>query len=224
MASAHAHGLPISYVFPATIHTAAAPAYAVLVGANATLRTGKDFAGKTVAVNGLKNILQIPFMAWVANTGGDPSTIKFIEVPFAAMAGAIESGTIDAASISEPFITNALATGKFRIISQTEKGLAPQFAFSGWTVQNDWAAKNPELVKKFVSAMQATATWANANHAITGAILVKNSKMSPEIIGKLARTHYGEKLLASDFQPVYDAAAKFDVIPKSFPAAETFIH
>jgi NitT/TauT family transport system substrate-binding protein len=223
MASAHAHGIPISYVFPATIQTVAAPAYAVLVGANAALRTGKDFAGKIVAVNGLKNILQIPFMAWVANTGGDPSTIKFIEVPFAAMAGSIESGTIDAASISEPFITNAMATGKFRVIPQTEHGLASQFAFSGWTVQNDWAAKNPDPVKKFVSAMQATATWANANHEISGQILLRNSKMSPDIIGKLARARYGEKLLASDFQPVYDAAARFGVIPKSFPAAETFI-
>jgi len=223
MASAHSHGIPISYVFPATIQTVSAPAYAVLIGANAALHTGKDFEGKTVAVNGLKNILQIPFMAWVANTGGDPSTIKFIEVPFAAMAGAIESGTIDAASISEPFITNAMATGKFRVIPQTEKGLAPQFAFSGWTVQNDWAARNPELVKKFVSAMQATATWANMNHEITAQILVKNSKMSPEIISKLARSRYGEKLLVSDFQPVYDAAARFGVIPKSFPASETFI-
>jgi NitT/TauT family transport system substrate-binding protein len=223
MASAHSHGIPISYVFPATIQTVSAPAYAVLVGANAPLHTGKDFDGKTVAVNGLKNILQIPFMAWVANTGGDPSTIKFIEVPFATMAASIESGTIDAASISEPFITNAIATGKFRAIAQTEHGLAPQFAFSGWTVQNDWAAKNPDLVKKFVSAMQETATWANANHAITAQILVKNSKMSPEIIAKLARSRYGEKLLASDFQPVYDAAARFDVIAKSFPAGETFI-
>jgi NitT/TauT family transport system substrate-binding protein len=224
MASAHSHGIPISYVFTASMHTLSSPAYAVLVAKSAKLRTGKDFEGKTVAVNGLKNILQIPFMAWVENTGGDPSKIKFIEVPFASMAPAIQSGTIDAASLSEPFITNALATGNFRIIPQTTNGLAPQFAFSGWTVTNDWASKNPELVKKFVAAMAETAAWANANRPATAMILVNHSKMSPEIATRLLRVLYGEKLLASDFQPVFDAAAKYGVIPKSFPASETFIH
>ena len=222
MASAHSREVPISYIAAATLHTLTSPAYAVLVGAGSTYKTGKDFEGKTVAVNGLKNILQIPFMAWVENTGGDPSKIKFIEMPFASQAAAIDAGTIDAASISEPFITNALASGKCRAIPQTANGLAPQFAFSGWTVQNDWAAKNPDLVKKFVAGMEETAKWANANRPLTAQILVKNSKMSPEIASKLMRVLYGEKLLASDFQPVYDAAAKYGVIPKSFPAAETF--
>jgi len=222
MASAHVHGIPISYVAPATLSTNSAPAYTVLVAANSPIRTAKDFTGKTIAVNGIKNILQIPFEAWLDNNGGDPKSVRFVEMPFAVQAAAIENGTVDGASISEPFITNALQTGKFRAISQIEHGLAPTFAFSGWTVQNDWAAKNPDAVKKFVVAMEATAKWANANHPATAAILIKYSKMSPDIASKLTRSTFGERLQASSFQPVYDAAAKYGVIPASFPAAETF--
>jgi len=222
MASAHAHGIPISYVAPATLSTIASPAYAVLVAASSPIKTAKDFTGKTVAVNALKNILQIPFMAWLENNGGDPKSVKFIEMPFASQAGAIESGLIDAASISEPFITNAVLTGKFRAIAQTDRGLAPEFAFSGWTVQNDWATKNPDAVKKFVVAMAETAAWANANRPASAQILVKYTKMNADIAGKLMRVSFGERLRASDFQPVFDAAAKYGVIAASFPAAETF--
>ena len=222
MASAHVHGIPISYVAPATVCTPASPAYAVLVAANSPIKTAKDFTGKTVAVNAIKNILQIPFEAWVDNNGGDPKSVKFIEVPFAAMTAAIESGQVDAASVSEPFITNGVATGKVRAIAQTEKGLAPEFAFSGWTVQNDWAAKHPDAVKKFVVAMADTARWANANRPASAQILVKYTKMPDDIANKLMRVSYGERLQASIFQPVFDAAAKYGVIAKSFPAADTF--
>jgi ABC-type nitrate/sulfonate/bicarbonate transport system substrate-binding protein len=222
MAAAHVHGIPISYVAPATLSTNAAPAYTILVSAASPIKTAKDFNGKTVAVNGIKNILQIPFEAWLDNNGGDPKSVRFIEMPFASMAGAIDNGTIDGASVSEPFITNALQTGKFRAIAQTDRGLAPVFAFSGWTVQNDWAAKNPDAVKKFVVAMEATAKWANANHPASAQILVKNTKMPADIASKLMRVQFGERLQASYFQPVFDAAAKYGVIAASFPAAETF--
>lgn len=222
MASAHAHGIPISYVAPAGVHTPVQPAYAVIVLAGSPIKTAKDFTGKTVAVNGIKNILQVPFEAWVDNNGGDARSIKFIELPFPAMAPAIESGQIDAASVSEPFITSAVSTGKFRAIAQTTNGLAPRFAFSGWCVRNEWAAAHPELVRKFVAVMSQTAKWANVDHPDSAQILIKISKMPPDLANRLIRAYYGERLEASLFQPVIDGAAKYGVIPKSFPAVEIF--
>jgi NitT/TauT family transport system substrate-binding protein len=222
MASAHAHGIPISYVAPAGVHTVTQPAYAVIVPVNSPIVTAKDFAGKTIAVNGIKNILQIPLEAWIENNGGNPRAVRFIELPFPSMVPAIESGQIDGASVSEPFITSAVSTGKFRAISQTVKGLAPRFAFSGWSVSNDWAARHPDQVKKFVAVMYETARWANVSHPESAQILVRVSKMPPDLANKLIRAYYGEHLDASLFQPVIDATAKYGVIPKPFPAVEIF--
>lgn len=222
MASAHARGVPISYIAPAALHTAANPAYAVIVANDSPIRTAKDFAGKTVAVNGLKNILQIPLEGWIDNNGGDAKSVKFIEVPFPQMAPSIESRQIDAASTSEPFITSAVQSGKFRMIPVTQNGIAPTFAFSGWCVTNDWASKHADVVLKYVAVMAQTAKWANANRASSAPILVKVSKMPEALVSKLIRCQYGERLEARYFQPVFDAAAKYGLIEKSFPAKDVF--
>ena len=42
-------------------------------------------------------------------------------------------------------------------------------------------------------------------------MMVSRLRMTPE---------YGTTLLAAHVQPVLDAAAKYDILPKTFPAAE----
>jgi NitT/TauT family transport system substrate-binding protein len=220
VAEAHSRNVPLSYLAPATVYTRAFPAYALLVAADSPIRTARDFNGKTVATNALKNILQIPTEAWIDNNGGDAKSVKFIEVPFPTMAPAILDGRVDAASISEPFITDALNSGKFRMISVSERNVAPEFMFSGWTTTTGYAAAHPDVIKKFVAVMLESARWGNANRPQSAQILVGINKMPVEVATKMMRSYYGEKLSAPLLQPVVDAAAKYGAIAASFPASE----
>lgn len=220
VAEAHSRGVPLSYLAPATVYTKAFPAYELLVAAASPIRVARDFNGKTVAVNALKNILQVPTQAWIDNNGGDAKSVKFIEVPFPTMSAAILDGRVDAASISEPFITNALNSGKFRTISVAEKNVAPEFMFSGWTTTADYATKHPDAIKKFVAVMLESGRWGNANRPQSAQILVGVNKMPPEVAAKMERSYYGEKLSPALLQPVIDAAAKYGAITKGFPATE----
>lgn len=68
----------------------------LLVPTSSTLRGAKDFSGKTVAVNGLKNITQLSVQLWVDRNGGDSAAVKFLELPFAEMGAALEAGQADA--------------------------------------------------------------------------------------------------------------------------------
>jgi NitT/TauT family transport system substrate-binding protein len=222
MASAHARGLPLTYIAPATIYTKANPSHVLMVPVNSPIKSAKDFNGKTLAVNGIKNILQVPTEAWIDNNGGDSKSVKFVEVPFPAMGPAIIAGTINGASVSEPFITNFLDGGKLRAISVADKNVAPEFMFSGWTTTSDWATKHPDAVRKLVGVFAEAAKWGNANHAQSAQILVKASKMPAEVANKMVRAYYGERLDAALLQPVIDACAKYGTIAKSFPAAEVF--
>jgi NitT/TauT family transport system substrate-binding protein len=220
MAEAHTRAVPIVYVAPATIYTQAFPAYEIMVAANGPIHTARDFNGKTLATNALKNILQVPTMAWIDNNGGDVKSLKFIEVPFPTMGAAILDGRIDGASISEPFFTSAMSTGNFRKISAASGGLAPEYMFSGWATSLDFAAKHPEVIKKFVAVMLESGRWGNANRTQSAQILVGVNKMSPEVAAKMERSYYGEKLSAALLQPVIDAGAKYGATTKSFPAGE----
>jgi NitT/TauT family transport system substrate-binding protein len=221
MTSAHARGVPLTYLAPAGIYKKGAETYVIAVPAGSPIKTAKDFSGKTIAVNGLKNINEIPTDAWIDNNGGDSKSVKFVEMPYPAMLPALDAGTIDGAAIVEPFMTFSQAKpGKYRLISLTDRNLAPVFAVAGWSTTVDWARKHPDLAKKFVDVMLETARWANANHAQSAMILSAIAKIPPEVAGKMERAYYGERLEPGLLQPVIDATAKYGVIPKAFPASE----
>jgi ABC-type nitrate/sulfonate/bicarbonate transport system substrate-binding protein len=138
------------------------------------------------------------------------------------MGPAMSNGAVDAVAESEPFVTNLLDTGKFRVISVADNNVAPEFMFSGWATTNDWANHNAAAVKKLVGVFAAVAQWANANHAQSAQILVKASKMPADVATKMIRSYYGERLEAALLQPIIDAAAKYGTIAKPFPATEVF--
>jgi NitT/TauT family transport system substrate-binding protein len=222
MAAAHAHGLPLTYIAPATIFTRTNPAYVLLVPLGSPMTSGKDFNGKTLAVSSLRGIVQLPTAAWIDNNGGDSKTVKFVELPFPAMGAAILNGTVDAAAESEPFVTSLVEAGNLRVISVADKNIAPEFMFSGWATTTAWANENVTTVKKLVDVFATAAKWGNANHAQSAQILVAASKMPEDVANKMTRSYYGERLDASLLQPVIDAAAKYGTIAKPFPAAEVF--
>jgi NitT/TauT family transport system substrate-binding protein len=220
--SAHTHGVPLSYIAPGSIHTPVSGTDVVIVPKNGSMQTARDFNGKTVAVNAIKNILQIPLEGWIDNNGGDSKSVKFIELPFPSMAPAVANGTIDAAVTVEPFITISLATGNFREIPQSEKAIAPMYALGGWAVRNDWAAANPAVVRKLVAIFADTARWGNANHAQSAQVMVTEAKTPADLANKMRRCTYSDRLTVALFQPVIDAAARYGVIAATFPAREIF--
>jgi NitT/TauT family transport system substrate-binding protein len=219
-ATSHSRGLPVSYLAPGCVFTRAAQASFLVVRSDSSIKSAKDLNGKSVATNALKNIVQIPTSAWIDNNGGDASTVKFIEMPVPAMAGAVEEGRIDSAVMSEPFITDAQGGNKFRIISLADNNVAPEFLYSGWASTTDWIAKNPDVTKRFIDVMAKTARWSNANHALTAPILARITKVPLDVTMKMGRVYWGEKFSSGELQPVIDACAKYGAIPKTFPASE----
>jgi NitT/TauT family transport system substrate-binding protein len=221
IATAHARGLPFVYLAPALLNSYATPTLALMVNGNAPIHEAKDFNNKTIGVNGINNITMIPFEAWIDKNGGDSKTVKWLEVPIPSALDTVASGKIDAASYGEPFITFGTDKG-MRALYVDKNGIAPRYALAGFMTTKDWAAKNPAVAAKFIAAIKETAQWANANHAASAPILSKYTKIPVPVVERMKRGEYAENLLASDFQPVIDAAAKYGVLPKAYPAPELF--
>jgi NitT/TauT family transport system substrate-binding protein len=221
IASAHARNLPFVYLAPALLNSYATPTLAMLVNGAGPIREAKDLNGKTIAVNGINNITMIPFEAWIDKSGGDSKTVKWIEIPIPAANDAIATGKVDGGTLGEPFITFGADKG-LRAIYVDKNGIAPRYALAGFMTTKDWVAKNPAVAAKFIAAIKETAEWANSNRAASAPILAKYTKIPVPVVEKMKRGEYAETLLASDFQPVIDAAAKYGVLAKSYPAPELF--
>jgi NitT/TauT family transport system substrate-binding protein len=218
MAAAHSHGVPLVFLAPGAVYTKDAQTYVLLVPQTSPIKTAKDFAGKTIAVNGIKNINQIPTEAWIDNSGGDSTSVKFVEMPYPAMPAALDEARVDAAAETEPVI--ALTNGKYRIISVADNTIAPAFMVAGFAANTAWVKAHPDLAAKFSTALLQANKWANANRAASATILARVSHLSPDVTGRMIRAYYGERLDAAQIQPVIDATAKYGVIPRPFPASD----
>jgi NitT/TauT family transport system substrate-binding protein len=216
--SAHSRGVPFVYAAPGLLSTIKAPTFGLLVPGGSTIRDGKDFDGKSMAVSGLRNIAQIAASAWIDANGGDSKTVRFVEVPFPALVPALAQGTIDSSVANEPWMT--LATDKGNRLIFMEKGaLAPAFLLSGWVTTRDWTTKNPDALKRFAGAIREIAVWANKNPQASTPILAKYTKLDIGVVTRMHRGEFAERFAPGYVQPVIDAAARYGAIAAPFPAA-----
>jgi NitT/TauT family transport system substrate-binding protein len=216
--AAYKKGVPIVLIAAAGLYIDSAPTTLLMVDDSSTIKTGKDLDDKIIATNGLKNIGQYAPAAWVDANGGDSSTVKFVEMPFPEMAGALAQHRIDAAIIAEPTLSDAKATT--RVLGKPYSAIGKEYLIGAWFASATWAKAHPDLVAKFAAAMHDTAVWANANPAKSAAILAKYATIDPAVAAKMTRAKFAEALTPALVQPTIDITAKYKGIDAPFPAQE----
>jgi NitT/TauT family transport system substrate-binding protein len=133
------------------------------------------------------------------------------------MRAAIQRGTIAAATISEPFLSNA--KNDLRYLGRPYDAVASRFLISQWITTRSWLANNTAGAKRFTAAIYQTARWANAHHDESLPILVKYLKVDPARMAGVKRAAFSTELVPSLVQPVIDVAVKYKLIPKPLDAA-----
>jgi NitT/TauT family transport system substrate-binding protein len=217
IATAFGKNVPFVVVAAAGMHETTAPTNLLMVTANSPIRSAKDLNGKIVAGSGLGTISGFGPRAWIEANGGDLASVKFVELPFPQMQPALDAGRVDVITIAEPFLSAARKTE--RIIGVPYDAIAKEFLVSAYFTTSTWAKANPDVLKRFISAIHEAAVWGNANHAKSAEILLKYAKMDPDLAASMVRVKYGEQLTTAIMQPVINVAAKYGKFPP-FPAEE----
>jgi NitT/TauT family transport system substrate-binding protein len=218
LAEAHEKSVPITLIAPAGLYLTKAPTSVLMVPKDSPARDARSLNGKTVAVNGLKNITQLAVQAWMDKNGGDSKTLTFTEMPFPSMPQALASHRVDAALIAEPAVTEAKAAA--RIFAQPYDAIAPEFLIAGWFTSQKWAAAHPDLVKKVAAVMRESAVWANKNAPQSAEVLAKATKLDSATLKTMVRSVYAERLDPASIQPVINTAARYGLLRAAFPAAD----
>ena len=122
----------------------------LMVPKGSPIKTPKDLEGKTIAVNTLKNVCELTIKASLEKEGVDVDKLKFSEIPFPDMNGALESKRVDAACEVEPFVSQAKAAGSTGIDPFYVK-TAPDLSVATYFTSKQYAAaepRGPEAVRE----------------------------------------------------------------------------
>jgi NitT/TauT family transport system substrate-binding protein len=217
LAAIHEKGIPLVVVAPCTEYVSGAQTGALLVSANSPVRTGKDLAGKTVAVVALNGVTHLATRAWIDSTGGDSTTVKYVELSPSVMPGALDAGRVDAAYDGEPYLDIAKKTD--RVLFYGNDAIAKHYLSSVWCAATPWVKDHPDAVRRFANAIHETALWASKNPARAGELYATYSKTDPAVVASTPRVRFTEQLTPSLMQPLIDASAKYNGF-KAFPAQD----
>lgn len=220
LASAYLKGVPFQLIAPAALYSSQAPTTLLLVGSDSTIASAEDLNGKTVGVNALKNVTELGARAWIEKNGGDPETIKFLELPFPQMGAALAAGRVDAAVVAEPAMTAALESGEAKVLSPVFDAISDRFLVTAYFTTKNWVSGNKEAVKRFREAMTRAADFANKNPDETAPILSAFTKVPVAVISKITRAEYATTLDEEEIQVELDVETKYGNLDRRLPAKD----
>jgi NitT/TauT family transport system substrate-binding protein len=207
---ARAKGIPVLFFAPAGLYDAVSPTAALVVPEGSPIKKAADLSGKVVAVSGLNDLTYYATRAWIDKNGGKSADVKYIELPFPAMAAALDQKRIDAAYIIDPFLT--AATG-VRSIGRAAESVAPRYQATGWIANEAWLAAHGDIALRYGVAIHRAAVWANAHQKESAAILTKYTKIDPALVEHMHRVIYALNLEPRLLQPPIDTAARYSGNP-----------
>lgn len=220
--AAHVRGLPFTLVAPAVMTGAADRGVGLIVSASSPIRSGRDLNGQTVGATSLVTIELIATRAWIDKNGGDSRTVHFVEVPPAQSVAAIEQGRIVAATILEPTLTQAVGSGKVKILAYPYGAIAPRFDGAAWFTTVDYAQKHPDVVDRFVRVVHDANVYVSGHESETVPLIAKYTGIEPSVLARMKHPERPAYLSPATIQPLIEAAVRYGFIPKSFPAQEMF--
>lgn len=186
---------------------------ALMVKADSPIKTPKDLAGKTVAANTLKNIVDTSVRASVRKAGGDAGSVKFVELGFPQQPAALQSGQVDAVFVVEPFQQQVLAQGG-RKIASSYVDAAPNLTVASYFTSTQLIGSNPDLVKRFTDAMKESLAYADAHPDEARQIIGTYTQITADVIAKVTLPKWPADINRDSVQKLSDLAVADGLLPK----------
>lgn len=213
VAIAHSKGVPLVLVAagPLAVAPNAPQSGGLIVAAPSAIHTAKDLDGKTLCAAGLATLTEFAPRAWIDANGGDSATVKFIEVPYAAMHEAVITGRCAAGYLTEPFYTPAKPDT--RTLAWTLDSISKNYLGAGWIATTAWTRDHADAVARFASAMRDAANWANRQPPAIVGILVKYTGGDAATVASETRDVFAERLTPELVQPSIAVVVRYLHLP-----------
>ena len=183
----------------------------LLVLKDGPIKDAKDLEGKTIAVNTLKNICEVTIKASLEKEGVAVDSLKFAEVPFPDMNAALEGGRVDGACVVEPFVSQGKA-GKARGIDPFYVRTAPDLTVATYFTSTRYAEQNPDVVDRFVDAMNRSLTYAQENPDEVREVLLDYTEIPPEAAKQIKLPIWRPDLNEPTIELLSDLSVKYGLI------------
>ncbi|MEW1980451.1 ABC transporter substrate-binding protein [Citricoccus sp. NPDC079358] len=162
----------------------------IVVPEGSEIQDAGDLEGKSVAVNAVKGLHEAAIRQSVKKAGGDPDEVNFLELALPDMQPALERGSVDAISTSEPFLGNAKEAGH-RLIADPYIDVDPEFVTAVYLTSEQKWAQDPQFVQDFVEVVKKSQEYATEHPEEFRTELSNFTEIDPETAKTMILTKFG---------------------------------
>ncbi|OZM70639.1 sulfonate ABC transporter substrate-binding protein [Amycolatopsis antarctica] len=170
-----------------------------------------DLPGKKIAITGQNTICDTLIKSVMKTNGLDFNGIQWVDIPFPEMSKALANGEVDAAFMTEPFITQSAKTVGSVPVVDTASGPTQDFPTAGYASLGKFANENPKAVGAFQRALQK-ATVESEDRSKIEPLMVEFSKVDADTAALTKLLQFQSKPDPSRLQRVPDLLLEFGTI------------
>lgn len=190
--------------------------FMLVVPAHSPIDSPTRLAGKRIAVNAVRNITALLTLASLKPYGIGPNRVTLVPMPFPDMAEALRRGTVDAAWMTEPNLSEAAQEIGVTELLDTAQGATANMPMAGYAATERFATAAPRTVAAFQRAMRASAQAAANRQDIEQVVRRYLPGVTPQTTAIMRLGSFPTTLSRARLQRVADVMYEFGVLSKPF--------
>ena len=187
------------------------------------IKTLSELKNQLVGVNAPGNIEYLLDVSVLQENGITPTSVKFPKapIPFPQMGQMLADGKVAAASLPEPFASQAEQKYGAVPLADLNQGATSDFPVEGYVVTKQWEQQHPNTLKRFLAALELGQEISDTNRpaveqafeALNGP---QNGQVSAGIAAVMALDTYPIGVDATRIQRVADVMYQFGLLKTRF--------
>ncbi|WP_433334117.1 ABC transporter substrate-binding protein [Spirillospora sp. CA-294931] len=188
--------------------------FKLMVRKDSPVRSPGDLKGKTIAVNTKRNVGELAVRSTLNIHGIKGDELKFVEYAFPEMGPALEKKQVDAAWVTEPFISTGESKQGLRAVADTMAGPTAELPIAGWQVTEKFSKENPKTVAAFRRAVVKAQQLASQDRSAVQDTLPSYTTITDKnLIKVITMPGYPTSLSNRRIQRVADLMKQFEYLP-----------
>jgi NitT/TauT family transport system substrate-binding protein len=163
-----------------TIDTKENPFVQLMVRKDSGIKTVADLAGKKVGTPTLGGVIHAAVQYAAKQQNVDIAKIQGVEAPSPTLPDQLKAGRVDAVEALEPFATTMKAKGAVSL-GDPFAAIGQPLATNFWISNGTWARENPDVVQRYVAALEQAVTFIRTQEKAARKTLQAYTKMPPKI-------------------------------------------
>jgi len=189
---------------------------AILVRTDSEFQSLKNLEGKRFLVNALQNNNWSYSREAIRKALGNPDKVRFLELPIPQMVDALLGGQAEAASVTEPFTTIGIRSGKLKVASYMFVEAQPGLNIAGWVSTRTWVRDHMKQALAFRRILQRAMDALDKDQDEKSKTILKFTGLQPELLSQITLDRWTTTIDADDLQKQVELYTKQGLIDHTY--------